>query len=86
MTFVKNSCRFAACAIALSFLSACAGSRVSTEIVGSVCPPPIEYTVEEDAQLADEIEIYLPPGTEIETRIIDGIYTQDQLKACQLAN
>ena len=61
--------------IAVLFLGACA-SYVSA------CPPPVEYSPETSARLADELEA-LPPESIIPGIIGDYRLLREQLRACQ---
>ena len=61
------------------FLSAC--ERVGSEGPPSVCPPLVEYSRAEQAQVADEIAA-LPAGAQVIDLLADYAVLRAQVKAC----
>jgi len=67
-------------AAAMTFLTACAG--VGSEGPHSACPPVVEYTRAEQAQVAGELAA-LPEGRLIVGWLTDYSVLRDQARACQ---
>ena len=61
------------------FLTGCA--RVGSERLPSPCPPVVEYSRAEQAQLMDEITA-LPEGATITEWLADYAVLRDQARAC----
>ena len=67
-------------AAATIFLSACAG--VSFDSGARVCPPVVEYSRAEQAQLAEEVTA-LPEGALIHDWLADYAFLRDQARVCK---
>ena len=65
--------------IAMIFLTACA--RVGSEGSHGVCPPVVEYSPAEQAQVAEEIAA-LPEGTRIPDWLADYAVLRAQVREC----
>ena len=68
-----------ALAIAMIFLTACAG--VSSDAPPSACPPVVDYSRAEQARVAEEVDA-LPEGTLIVSWLADYAVLRDQARAC----
>jgi hypothetical protein len=61
------------------FLTACA--RVGFDAPASVCPPVVDYSRAEQAQIAEEIAA-LPEGARIVDWLVDYAVLRAQVKTC----
>ena len=61
------------------WLSACATGGSDTRVP---CPPVVEYTAEDQARAADEVE-ELPEGAVIVRMLADYAGLRDQARACR---
>ena len=62
------------------FLTACAG--VGSDGRHSACPPVVEYSLAEQARVAEELAT-LPEGALIVTWLADYSVLRDQARACR---
>jgi hypothetical protein len=62
------------------FLTGCAGAGF--ERAGGVCPPVVDYSRAEQAQVADELAA-LPEGAVIGEWLADYAVLREQARACQ---
>jgi hypothetical protein len=62
--------------LAMSLLTGCAGAGFSS------CPPLVEYSKQQQVQLADELT-QLPLGSMTERFLLDYGTLREQLRACQ---
>ena len=69
----------AALLIATLWLSACATAGSETR---APCPPVVEYTAEDQARAADEVEA-LPEGAVIVRMLSDYAVLREQARACR---
>ena len=65
--------------IAMLWLSACATGGSDTRVP---CPPVVEYTAEDQARAADEVEA-LSEGAVIVRMLSDYAVMRDQARACR---
>lgn len=70
----------AALATAVILLTACAGAGFDT--VSSACPPVVEYSRAEQAQVATEVDA-LQDGALITEWLADYAVLRDQARACE---
>jgi hypothetical protein len=70
----------AALVIAMIFLNGC--TRVGSDASVSVCPPVVEYSRAEQAQVAAEIAA-LPVGALIVSWLADYAVLRDQVRVCR---
>lgn len=64
--------------VSVLLLGGCVGSNAKFD---AYCPPLKSYSKEFNKKLADEIE-KLPPGTALETAIIDYANQRDRIRRC----
>lgn len=65
--------------IVMLWLNGCATAGSETR---ALCPPVVEYTVEEQARAADEVEA-LPEGAVILRMLSDYAVLREQARACR---
>ena len=70
----------AALVIPMIFLSACV--RAGSDIPASVCPPVVQYSRVEQAQVADEVAA-LPQNARIVDWLADYAVLRAQVRACR---
>ena len=69
----------AALLIAMLWLTGCAMAGSETRVP---CPPVVDYTAEDQAHAADEVEA-LPEGAVIVMMLSDYAVLRDQVRTCQ---
>jgi hypothetical protein len=57
--------------------------ELSSRAIRSICPGVVEYTIEEQVQVADELQM-LPEGSMISEFLKDYAVMRDESRACRL--